>query len=139
MRENSSDVITAQGLVSALSAFSEDDLIRYDRQSRKDICDEIKRLCKEEGADVPSWVKNLEKNQSRYDSQAEMRGLTPTSLLDELNFEVDGDFKSFHSYGRWLAALDEADKQVDRAKALLEPEDDEMKSFLEDAEKGSNE
>ncbi len=68
-----------------------------------------------------------------------MRGITPTSLIDEINFEVDGDFKSMHAYGRWLSALDEADKQVDHAKALLEPEDDEMKSFLEDTEKGSDE
>lgn len=126
----------AQGLVSALSAFSEDDLIKYDRQSRKEICDEIKTHCKENKVDVPAWVLNLSKNNDRYDAQAEVRGIVPTSLIDELNFEVDGDFKSFHEYGRWLSALSEADNDFANAKAVVHPEDDEIKSFLDDAEKG---
>lgn len=137
MSDTLSDTFTAQGLVSALSAFSEDDLIRYDHYSRKEICQEITRLCKDQGAAVPVWVKNLDKNNKRYDAQAEVRGVTPVSLIDEINFEVDGDFKTVHAFGHWLSALNEADELLHKARVLAAPEDEEMKSFLEDAEKGN--
>ena len=127
-----SDVGSAKELANILVCMNEDDLVKYDRDSRRQLCVEIQALCRKFSLGAPTFTdpKRLASQQDLYDEQAELRGITPQSPLDYLNEELEMDFSSFSQFHDWCEAVKINDAALENARLLAEPNDDETADFL---------
>ena len=124
------DVHDVHDLANLLQSFTEDDFVKYDHDSRKRICDELVGLCRQFKVDPPAFFKRVASSNKLYDELAALRGLVPQSPLDYLNAEFDSNFGSCDEFRRWLTAQDSIERRVQNARAVVAPEDAEMKEFL---------
>jgi hypothetical protein len=124
------DVHDVHDLANLLQSFTEDDFVKYDHESRKQICDELVDLCRQFKVGPPVFFKRVSSSNKLYDELAALRGLAPQSPLDYLNAEFDSDFGSYAEFRSWLAIQDQVEHGIQNARAVAEPEDDEMKEFL---------
>jgi hypothetical protein len=131
-----SDVSSAKELANILICTCEDDLVKYDRDSRQQFCAEIRALCRKFSVTVPRFAdaERLESQQDLYDEQAELRGVEPQSPLDYLNEELDMDFKSFDEFRKWREASAINVDALKTAVALSQPDDEETAEFLRPVE-----
>jgi hypothetical protein len=127
-----SDVASAKELANILVCMNEDDLVKYDRDSRQQLCVEIQALCRKFSLSAPVFTdaKRLASMQDLYDEQAELRGITPQSPLDYLNDELEMEFSSFSQFHEWCEAMKLNDEAMKNAKLLTEPDDEETADFL---------
>jgi len=86
-----------------LTSYSEDDLIKYDRESRKQITTELQALCLRFGVILPTYLVLAPDKDDVYDKQAELRGVTPKSILEYVNDDFDAAFESLEEFRTWLA------------------------------------
>jgi hypothetical protein len=128
------DVAEIGDLANILGSFAEDDLVKYDRDSRKQICVELLSLCNRFKVVPPKYLCRLDDSQDLYDAQAKLRGIRPQAPIDYVNMEYDTDFVSLEGFRKWLAAEEALEQQIENASALAAPEDDEMKEFLKPGE-----
>lgn len=87
-----------------LSTFTEDDLIKYDSESRQQIVTELQALCLRFNVKLPLYLINAANKDDIYDEQAQLRGITPRSMLEYVNDDFDSDFESLEDFRKWLAA-----------------------------------
>jgi hypothetical protein len=127
-----SDVGSAKELANILVCMNEDDLVKYDRDSRRQLCVEIQALCRKFSLSAPAFTepKRLAEQQDLYDEQAELRGITPQSPLDYLNEELEMEFSSFSQFHAWCDAMKTNDEALENARLLSEPNDEETAEFL---------
>lgn len=126
------DVETIGDFANILGSFAEDDLIKYDRDSRTQICDELLALCRKFKIEAPRFLKNVSKSQDLYDKQAELRDIKPQAPLDYINDEYDMNFASFEAFRLWLAAQDMMIQNVEHARATVKIDDTEFDNFLKE-------
>ena len=86
-----------------LTSYSEDDLIKYDRESRNQITQELQALCLRFGVILPTYLVLAPAKNDVYDKQAQLRGVTPKSILEYVNDDFDADFSSLVEFRTWLA------------------------------------
>lgn len=87
-----------------LSTFTEDDLIKYDSESRQQIVSELQALCLRFNVKLPLYLISARCKDDIYDKQARLRGITPRSMLEYVNDDFDSDFESLEDFRKWLAA-----------------------------------
>lgn len=86
-----------------LTSYSEDDLIKYDRDSRNQITQELQALCLRFGVILPTYLVLAPTKNDVYDKQAQLRGITPKSILEYVNDDFDAVFSSLEEFRTWLA------------------------------------
>lgn len=133
------DVKSATDLANILVCLCEDDLVKYDQESRRQFCAEIRALCRKFSIGAPKFTDaaRLEEQQALYDEQAEIRGIEPQAPIDYLNEELDANFASFEDFRTWCEAAGDAEDKLTTAKALAEPNDEEMNDFLSSPGEGA--
>ena len=123
------EVSSVSDLANLLQAFAEDDFVKYDRDSRIRVRDELAALCKKFGVSPPEFFGRIEKSQDLFDELAALRGIVPQSPLDYLNMEYDADFNSYAEFRRWLEANAATAALVNDARKSMKDADD-MNEFL---------
>ena len=98
------DVRDTSALAAVLASFTEDDLIKYDRESRSLIVSELQCLCLRFRVVMPLYLRNAGIRDDVYDQQAMLRGITPRPLLDYVNEDFDASFRSIDEFQLWLSA-----------------------------------
>lgn len=98
------DVRDTMSLAAVLASFTEDDLIKYDRETRAEIINELQQLCLRFSVVMPLYLRHAGGRDDIYDKQARMRGVTPRSMLDYVNEDFDASFSSMDEFKQWLAA-----------------------------------
>lgn len=98
------NINTVTDLSVLLLSFSEDDLIKYDAESRHQVVTELQALCLRFQVRMPLYLIHAADKDEVYDQQARLRGITPRPLLDIVNDDFDTSFRSLEDFRRWLAA-----------------------------------
>ncbi len=106
------DVRDTSALAAVLASFTEDDLIKYDRESRSAIVSELQNLCLRFRVVMPLYLRNASSRDDIYDQQAALRGITPRPLLDYINDDFDANFRSIDEFQLWLSAQATANQVV---------------------------
>jgi hypothetical protein len=115
-----------------LTSYSEDDLIKYDRESRKQITTELQALCLRFRVILPTYLVLAPDKDDVYDKQAQLRGVTPKSILEYVNDDFDSTFSSLEEFRTWLyqQALPTRIEQVETPKPEQPQEETRLQVFF---------
>lgn len=98
------NVNTVTELAVLLLSFTEDDLIKYESESRQQIISELQALCIRFSVRMPLYLIHAAGKDEIYDEQARLRGITPRPILDIVNDDFGTEFTSLAGFRQWLSA-----------------------------------